>query len=182
MRFTQIIRRRYAIRFAFLILAVAALFGVTIAPAGAQTAVPASVAAPRLAGTGICYNAYVGGIGWMGWACDGTVAGTTGRSLSIQAIKIVTTGLNGICARAHKLRFAGWMEQVCAPDDVELMLGSTGRSSPLSALMFDTGSGTLCAQVHMGFIGWMDQVCDRATITVGTPDRALDIQAIWLAV
>jgi uncharacterized protein YjdB len=36
----------------------------------------------------IRYSTHVQGIGWQGWVNDGQTAGTTGRGLRVEAIKI----------------------------------------------------------------------------------------------
>lgn len=41
-----------------------------------------------LSGYSIEYRVYVIGKGWQDWACDGEIAGTTGKSLQVSAIQI----------------------------------------------------------------------------------------------
>jgi uncharacterized protein YjdB len=160
--------------------------GVTAVPATAQSAIPGppSLAATQranLTASRICYNAHVAELGWMGWTCDFNQAGTTGRSLSMQAIAIETSEVGGVCARAH-VAHIGWMGRACGSDGSVMVVGTTGRSLGLQALELEIGSGTVCAQVHVGHIGWMDTICGDGPITVGTTGRSLDMQAIRIAV
>ena len=62
---------------------------------------------------GIEYSAHVRDIGWQGTVRDGETAGTTGRNLQIEALKIKLTGSNAtkynIYYRGHASNI-GWLD------------------------------------------------------------------------
>ena len=64
-------------------------------------------------GVGIEYSAHVRDIGWQGTVRDGETAGTTGRNLQIEALKIKLTGSNAtkynIYYRGHASNI-GWLD------------------------------------------------------------------------
>jgi uncharacterized protein YjdB len=75
-----------------LVLALLATTGIaTVGASKANTTSSASqqaiVQAPR--SPSICYQAHVQNIGWQKQVCNGAVAGTTGRSLRMEAIRII---------------------------------------------------------------------------------------------
>ena len=55
------------------------------------------------------YNVYIERTGWSGWKEDGQTAGTTGKSLKLEAIKIQLLNLNeySVKYRAH-IQGTGW--------------------------------------------------------------------------
>ena len=135
----------------------------------------------RLATTrSICYDAHVQNIGWQGWVCDRSVAGTTGQSLRMEAIAIVTSNTGGICAQAHVQNY-GWMGVDCEPDGTEALVGTTGLGLRMEALALQVGNGGICADAHVQDIGWQGLTCGNP-IQVGTTGQSLRMEAITITV
>jgi uncharacterized protein YjdB len=103
-----------------------ALSGSFAHPAAARTA------APQPLSVHVCYRAHVQSIGWQNEVCDGAVAGTTGRSLRMEAITIrlvnAAPGVH-VCYQAH-VQSIGWQGLVCDG----AVAGTTGRSLRLEAI------------------------------------------------
>ena len=125
------------------------------------------------------YQVHIANVGWaQGYVYDGMGAGTTGQSLSVQAIII-----NGLPPtfqyRAH-VGNIGWMDWV-NPGEVA---GTVGRGLGLQALQFRNTTGDqvplIIGRAHVGFIGWMPVMSGMEPDFFGTTGRGLDIQAIQL--
>ena len=130
-------------------------------------------------GGNVCYDAYVQNIGWEPWVCDGDVAGTTGQSLRMEALSIITY-TDGICAQAQ-VQNIGWQGWACANADDVLTVGTEGQSLRMEALRLVPDEGTACADAHVQNLGWMGWVCG-SDITVGTVGRSLRMEAIAITV
>ena len=78
-------------------------------------------------GLGITYQTHVQNIGWMDWESDGTTAGTTGRSLQMEAIRMKLTGSEAdqytLTYRVH-VQNQGWTDWVAADQEA----GTTGKA------------------------------------------------------
>lgn len=180
-------------------LAVSAAASSAFVPAASAAPAPAAsaarishalIAAPGLSekahaqlssgGASVCYEAYIQNTGWQPMVCDGAVAGTTGQSLRMEALSIVTFGTRGICANAH-VQNIGWQGQVCASDGSILTVGTTGQSLRMEALTLQPGIGQVCANAHVQNIGWQGMVCG-SEVTVGTTGQSLRMEAIQITV
>lgn len=79
------------------------------------------------------YRAHVQNIGWQEWVKNGKVAGTTGKSLSIEAVEIKLTGNLAkhydVVYRAH-VQSKGWLDWVKSGE----CAGTTGEALHLEAL------------------------------------------------
>jgi uncharacterized protein YjdB len=149
-------------------------------------AVTPAVKAKLAAGRSICYAAHVQNIGWQSWVCDGQIAGTTGQSLRMEALAIITSGTGGICAQAH-VQNIGWMGVDCEPDGSEALVGTTGESLRMEALFLapNTSPGSICADAHVQNIGWQGVVCNDGAwggLEVGTTGQSLRMEAITITV
>lgn len=106
----------------------------------------------------VSYSAHVAEIGWQGSVAEGDTAGTMGRSLAIEALRVrlsdITQG--GIRYTAHVAEI-GWLDY-WAQNGAEA--GTTGRSLPVQALKIEL-TGNLANlydvyyRVHVSNIGWM---------------------------
>ncbi len=76
------------------------------------------------------YTAHVARVGWQGEVSDGTMAGTTGRGLSLQCLKLKLEGLEGSIAYQAHVAQVGWQGEVS--DGAEA--GATGRGLAIEAL------------------------------------------------
>lgn len=125
----------------------------------------------------ICYQAHVQNIGWQGTVCNDAVAGTTGQSLRMEAIKIFLRNVPrfmSVCYQAH-VQNIGWQRPVCNG----AVAGTTGRSLRMEAIRiflvrgFRTG---VCYQAHVQNIGWQARVCNGDV--AGTTGQSLRMEAI----
>ena len=124
----------------------------------------------------VSYSAHVATIGWMPSVKDGTVSGTTGRGLQLEALKLsLVSGLSGsIEAKAHVARI-GWQ------DGWSGSVGTTGRGLALEAVRIRlTGdvadSYDVYYRVHSSNIGWSKWVKNGEV--AGTTGRSLAAQAV----
>ncbi|MCH4184869.1 MAG: N-acetylmuramoyl-L-alanine amidase [Eggerthellaceae bacterium] len=131
---------------------------VAIVPKG--SAAPGSTATPyKTKVEGISYQAHCSEIGWQGSVSNGEVAGTTGQSLSMQAIKVAldnpsTDGSVQYDAHCADLGWQGWVS-----DGAEA--GTTGQSRQMEAIKIQlTGSMAdrydIYYRVHSSNLGWLD--------------------------
>lgn len=134
---------------------------------GAPTAAADNEYGPRTA-------AHVQNLGWLPFVPDGETAGTTGRSLRLEALRMP----GSVHGTAH-VQNLGWIpEQAenCA-DGCTTFLGTTGRSLRLEAvrLSSDLYPGIRC-QAHVQNLGWMDPVGPGELC--GTTGRSLRLEAV----
>ena len=103
------------------------------------------------------YSAHVQNIGWQPFVSDGDQAGTTGRSLNLEALQVALedgAGSGSIQVRAHvsNVGWQGWTTGVA---------GTTGRNTPVEAVQIKlTGAAAdgydVYYRVHSADFGWMD--------------------------
>lgn len=132
---------------------------VKIVPAG--SAAPGSTERPFLEKTqekpavSLSYQAHVQDIGWQNAVGSGVTAGTVGRALPIEALKINLNGVSGIQYRAH-VQDIGWQSNVSNGN----MAGTTGRALPMEALEIKlTGDAAakydIYYRTHCRDFGWL---------------------------
>ena len=157
----------------------------TPTPTPTQTATPTptptSTTAPKAAYA--AYSAHVSNIGWMPTVSNDAVAGTTGRALAMEALKLKVTvdGVSGdITYRGH-VSSIGWQPWVTSSS----MIGTTGRALKLEAMQIKlTGDlatkYTIQYRAHVAGIGWQPYVADGAV--AGTTGQARAIEAVQIRV
>lgn len=126
------------------------------------SAIPISANA---AGTpSVAYCAHVQDIGWMGEVADGALAGTTGRSKRVEALKIHINGDSnlGVSYQAHVQDY-GWMNPVADG----AVAGTSGQSKRVEALRINlTGADAAYYDIyycsHVQNYGWMNWVKNGA--------------------
>ena len=144
---------------------------------------PAAIAqADTAADTGapsIAYRANVQGIGWQTSVKDGAAAGTTGRSLRLEALKVtLNTGrYKGDLQMQARVREAGW--QTVRTSGAKM--GTTGKAQGILAIrMALTGSLSkyydIAYRVHMQNKGW--QGWRRNGALAGSVSASLRIEAV----
>ena len=128
----------------------------------------------------IYYRAHVQDIGWMGWVSNGAVAGTTGRSLKIEAlqVKIVEKPTYvGIEYYGHVQDY-GWMSPVKNGG----LAGTTGQSKRVEALVIklegSAAKNNIEYAVHVQDYGWLNPV--ESDGVAGTTGQAKRIEAITI--
>lgn len=102
----------------------------------------------------IFYRVHVRDKGWLGWAKNGELSGSTGGSLPITSIQIML--VPQIRYSAH-IQDIGWLDQV---KDKEIC-GTTGESLQMEAIKIylkDTSYGSIRYKTHIEETGWGDYV------------------------
>jgi len=131
---------------------------------------------------GLTYQAHVQDIGWQASVGSNGLAGTTGRSKRIEALKIDVTGLDipgDITYRAHvqNVGWQGWVKNGA-------LAGTTGRSLRVEALEVKL-TGELANEydlyycVHVSNIGWLGWAKNGET--AGSTGMSHRIEAIKVA-
>ena len=130
------------------------------------------------------YRTHVQSIGWQDWVKDGKVAGTTGRSLRVEAINIrlVGTGLTGSVEYRTHVQNIGWQPWV--KDGATA--GTTGRSLQAEAISIRlTGeladNFDIVYRVHsayQGWLGWTSNGKDAGTMGYGYRMEAIEIKLV----
>ena len=136
----------------------------------------------------LSYSAHVSNIGWMGAVAGGETAGTTGRGLPLEALRLVLSdastgeplGADAISVEAH-VSNVGWQAAVGNGGTA----GTTGQSRAVEALRVRL-SGELSARytvwyrVHSAEFGWLGWACDGAD--AGSAGYGRAVQAVQVAV
>lgn len=127
----------------------------------------------------VAYEAHVSGLGWMGEVSDGALAGTTGQSRQIEAIRVrLGSGTNampgGVEYRAH-VAGDGWLNWVSN----DAVAGTTGQSRRLEAFQARL-TGEIAKyfdvwyQAHVADIGWLGWAKDGQTAGSTGLSRAVE--------
>lgn len=131
--------------------------------------------------TNITYEAHVSKIGWQGSVNSDEMAGTTGKALPIEALKIgLTNQISGVSLKyqAHVSKI-GWQDWVSNGE----VAGTTGRALPIEAIKISL-SGldgySIQYQVHVRKLGWQNWVSDSEM--AGSTGKALPIEAIRIRI
>ena len=128
---------------------------------------------------GLSYSAHVQNIGWQTNVTDGTEAGTVGRSLQMEAIKLSTTGDADVQAeyRSH-IQNSGWENGWTKEGQIS---GTTGKKLRMEAVQIRlTGSDAdkydIWYQAHVQNYGWLGWTKNGAS--AGTTGKGLRMEAI----
>ena len=140
------------------------------------------------AAVSLSYSAHVSNIGWMGAVAGGETAGTTGRGLPLEALRLVLSdastgeplGEDAISVEAH-VAGIGWQAAVGNAGTV----GTTGQSRAVEALRVRLSDGlsaryTVWYRVHSAEFGWLGWACDGAD--AGSAGYGRAAQAVQVAV
>ncbi|MFF2620189.1 hypothetical protein [Oerskovia jenensis] len=144
----------------------------------------------------VYYRVHVGGIGWLGWAKNGEVAGTVGYGSAIEAVEMTLVRKvgqeppagNGMPASFERgqdpnaqLRLQAHVENIGWQGEVSggQQAGTTGQRLRVEALKFRLEGpvvpGGVRASAHVQDIGWQPFAKDGEV--VGTTGRALQVEA-----
>lgn len=127
------------------------------------------------------YQAHVATIGWQSSVSDGATAGTTGRSLPMEALRLSVAGdrLSGdILWRGH-VQNIGWQPWTTSASPI----GTTGHGLRLEAFELRL-TGDLASQysiryrAHVQNVGWQPYGIDGAT--AGTVGQGLRVEAVTI--
>lgn len=127
------------------------------------------------------YQGHVQNIGWQSAVRDGSLAGTTGRNLNLEALKVsLGSGIEsgGIQVRAH-VRNYGWQKWTNGT------AGTTGRNTPIEAVQIKlTGDAaskyTVWYRMHSADFGWLGWAKDGES--AGSEGYAKSAQAIQIKI
>lgn len=146
----------------------------------ALVAASALVAAPSVGATAptLTYSAHVSNVGWMPDVTSPGTAGTTGRALQMEALRI-GTGV-GLSYRAHVANI-GWMAWVGPP----FVAGTTGQARQMEAIQVKLDAGvaaswSVACQAHVASLGWLPVVYDGATCGTTGQARRMEAVRLWL--
>ena len=136
----------------------------------------------------LSYSAHVSNIGWMGAVAGGETAGTTGRGLPLEALRLVLSdastgeplGADALSVEAH-VSGVGWQAAVGNGGTA----GTTGQSRAAEALRVRLSADlsaryTVWYRVHSAEFGWLGWACDGAD--AGSAGYGRAVQAVQVAV
>lgn len=128
------------------------------------------------------YEAHISNIGWMSAVSDGATAGTTGRALQVEAIKIQASNLGngGIRYQAHvsDVGWQGWKQ-------AGQVAGTTGQNRKVEGVKIElTGDAAskydVLYRVHVPDMGWLAWTKNGAV--AGSTGMNLRIEAIQVKI
>jgi uncharacterized protein YjdB len=130
----------------------------------------------------VAYSAHVENIGWMQEQTNGAEAGTTGRSLRVEALKIHISGDSnlGISYQTH-VQDIGWQKWV----ENGAVAGTTGRALRLEAIRIrltgqDASAYDVYYCVHIQDYGWLNWAKNGQT--AGSSGYGLRMEALKILI
>ena len=128
----------------------------------------------------ISYQVHVQNIGWQDFKKNGQLAGTTGRALRMEGLRVAINGypanVLGLSYRAY-VQNGGWQAAVSSGQ----LAGSAGKAQRMEALELKL-TGSIANQyniqyrAHVSNVGWMDWVQDGQV--AGTTGKGLAMEAV----
>lgn len=125
----------------------------------------------------IKYRAHVQNVGWQDWVSGGEVAGTTNRSLRLEALQLDLPFKANVKAHIQNI---GWVDYNNI--DANTIIGTVGESKRLEALVIDPidNEVPLTGKVHIQDRGWSNWYEMDGVISLGTSGLSLRLEAIQL--
>jgi len=130
----------------------------------------------------VSYAAHVQNIGWQNSVSDGELAGTTGRSLRVEALRMsLTDSPDGTIEYKTRAENGSWQDWASNGETS----GSIGKSQPLDALSVRL-TGTLAQEydiyyrVHVSDVGWLGWTSNGSLAGCGGYSR--DIEAVEIKI
>lgn len=141
---------------------------------------PGNTKRPFIAGEiGITYSAHVQNIGWQEWKLNGERAGTSGKSLRLEAIKIALTnsGMKGDVEYRTHMQNIGWKPWVSGGK----VSGQTGKGLRMEAVQIRltdelADNYNVIYRAHVQNIGWQEWVSNGQK--AGTSGKSLRVEGI----
>ena len=132
----------------------------------------------------LTYQVHIQDSGWLESVNEANIAGTTGQSKRLEAIKIYLRdfdGANGIKYRAHVSNI-GWQDYKSSGE----VMGSTGKGNAIEAVQIELAESLknyfdIWYRVYVKDIGWLDWVSNgevAGTTGRGLPTEALEMKLI----
>lgn len=134
-------------------------------------------------GTKLEYQAHVAQVGWQAPVKEDQVAGTTGRSLAMEAIKMdVDSELEGSVQYKTYSSVTGWDKEWKQDNK---MSGTTGLSRPIEAIQIQLTEElakyySIYYRTHVSDIGWMGWTHDGETAGVVGYDNRMEALQVSL--
>ena len=144
------------------------------APVAAPAGTNEAVAAPS---PSVTTTAHVADLGWLAPVSDGATAGTTGRSLGLQALRVSSTVPDGVISYRAHVATIGWQPWRTSSQTA----GTTGRSLAIEALQM-TLTGNAAARygieyrAHLSGLGWQPWQAEGSV--AGTTGQGRSIEAV----
>ena len=139
---------------------------ITVAVLAALTLIGAPSAAASNQ-EGVWLTGHVQNVGWQ--SSTNTVAGTTGRSLRLEAIQLVDP-VASVRGHVQNVGWQGWTDTG--------VVGTTGKSLRLEAIQVKGRSAPVWCQAHVQNLGWLPPVGDGEVC--GTTGKSLRLEAVRL--
>ncbi|MBR3163394.1 MAG: CotH kinase family protein [Clostridia bacterium] len=126
------------------------------------------------------YQTHIQNIGWQEWKRDGQIAGTSGQSLRLEAIKIELDNMPNVDAKYQvHIQNIGWQEWKKNGE----LAGTEGKSLRLEAIRIKldySNEYTIMYRVHVQNVGW--QAWKEEGELAGTEGKSLRLEAIQIKV
>ena len=134
----------------------------------------------------LTYQAHVQDYGWMTSVSAGELAGTTGKSKRMEALKLSVKDAEGneisdaLSIKAHVSNI-GWMD----PVGNDAIVGTVGQSRQLEAIAIQLSAElsqtySVWYRVHSSNFGWLDWTCDGAN--AGTEGYGYSVEAVEIVI
>ena len=129
----------------------------------------------------IFYQGHCQDIGWQSSVSNGSTAGTTGKSLRLECLKVKITGVSGgVRISTHQANI-GWVPFTSASSGNWVSSGTTGQSRAIEAVKLElygeaANKYNITYRIHSQNIGWGNFVTNGAV--AGTTGRSLRAEAI----
>ena len=126
----------------------------------------------------IGYSAHIATIGDQEIKYNGQTAGTTGRSLAVQALRVFSGDVE-FKASGH-VQDIGWQSEVSGHD---ITIGTKGQSKRLEAFKIElvNSNKILKVRTHIQGIGWTNWAAAKGNV-FGTTGKGLRIEAIEMKI
>ncbi len=136
---------------------------------------------PISQGIQVNYLAHVQNVGWMNWQNNGDIAGTTGQSLRVEAVRLTLSGAPADMGIEYRVQVQniGWMDWVSNG----AIAGTTGLGLRIEAIQIkldNPNSYHISYRSHVQNVGWMSDAIDGATS--GTVGQGLRMESLRVGI
>lgn len=127
----------------------------------------------------ISYTAHCQKTGWQDAVTDGTLAGTTGKGLRLEAFQVRLSGVSGGVSYSSYVNGSGWQSNV----QNGATSGTTGQQKEISAVKISlTGNAAnqydVYYQIHKSHTGWSGWVKNGVTLGTATSYKIEGLQIL----
>ncbi len=130
---------------------------------------------------GVTYESHVQDIGWQKWVSNGTIAGTSGKSKRVEALKIKLTNApsNAKISYQSHVQDIGWQGWKSNGE----LTGTSGKSKRVEGIKIkleNMPNYTIQYRVHIQNLGWQEWKSDGEM--AGTSGKSLRMEAIQIRI